>query len=75
MKKFNHDAFAKVLGVTITLFILISLTSCASTGKKADDKSDNSITTRIGNIKGISEVIGCVFGGCDPKSDENNQKQ
>ena len=65
----HHDAKTVLFSSTalILLLGLVSMTSCAptTTAKKNDRVNP------IANAKNIGKVLGCMFGGCKPKADQD----
>ena len=60
-KRFDHDTFAKVLGIVFFLALMSLITGCAA--KPKTEKPEPFAV--IKNAKNIGEALGCVFGGCD----------
>lgn len=67
-KKFDHDTFAKVLGIVVFLALMALITGCAAKPKKTEKPEPFAV---IKNAKNIGEVLGCMLGGCGKQPKDN----
>ena len=65
MRRYNAKNFLFSSGLLILLFIMVLVTACAPITKK-----DNTVNP-IADAKSIGKALGCLFGGCGSKADQD----